>query len=339
MRKFTISLVFVSLLGLSLIAVAEGTNAGSFARDGIGARAIALGGAFVAIADDTSTGFWNPAGVAYLEGYNLGGMYVIGGQFGISDIKYQDLSLLVKPRLTQSSDSLPVGLGITWINHVVSGIPYSGDDGTGTFSDDESLFLISIGGPIALGDWSLGIGANLKYYLHSLLTGRGSGVGFDLGFLLNGNFGEVPVSFGFVSTDSLETAIRWRGTEHNPVNYVPWIVKVGASAALLEEKLRLSVGIDYSPLAIHSDLTRYPDLDRLHVGIEVNPVKQLSLRGGLIIWRDGAPRWSLGVGLAPLEGLVIDYAYEREQRGLGNRRHILSAHFAFSSIFKEKEEQ
>jgi len=339
MRKFTILLICTSLLSLGLIALAEGTNAGSFARDGIGARALALGGAFVAIADDTSAGFWNPAGVAYLDGYNLGGMYVIGGQFGISDIKYQDLSLLAKPRLAQIGSSSLFGFGITWINHVVSGIPYSGDEGSGTFSDDESLFLISIGAPFAIGDWSLGIGANLKYYLHSLLTGRGSGVGFDIGILLKGRIGEVPVSFGFVSADSLETAIQWRGTEHNPVNYVPWIIKVGASAAFWEGKLRLSVDVDYSPLAIHSDLARYPDLDRVHIGLEVLPVKQVALRGGLVLWRDSAPRWTLGVGFAPWEGLVVDYAYEREQRGLGGERHILSAHFSFSSILRGGERQ
>ena len=37
------------------------TNAASFLKIGSGARAISLGGAFVAVADDASAGYWNPA--------------------------------------------------------------------------------------------------------------------------------------------------------------------------------------------------------------------------------------------------------------------------------------
>ena len=42
-------------------------RASTFRSNGLGARARAMGGAFVAIADDTSAGFWNPAGLAFAE--------------------------------------------------------------------------------------------------------------------------------------------------------------------------------------------------------------------------------------------------------------------------------
>ncbi|MBK8230551.1 MAG: PorV/PorQ family protein [Candidatus Eisenbacteria bacterium] len=44
-----------------------GTVGGQFLKIGIGARAAAMGGAFVAVADDASSIFWNPAGVARLQ--------------------------------------------------------------------------------------------------------------------------------------------------------------------------------------------------------------------------------------------------------------------------------
>ncbi len=44
-----------------------GTSAASFLRIGVGARALSMGGAFVAIADDPTAIYWNVAGLAKLE--------------------------------------------------------------------------------------------------------------------------------------------------------------------------------------------------------------------------------------------------------------------------------
>src|SRR5215468_8588160 len=44
-----------------------GTFDGQFLKIGIGARAAGMGGAFVAVADDPSAVFWNPAGLARLD--------------------------------------------------------------------------------------------------------------------------------------------------------------------------------------------------------------------------------------------------------------------------------
>ncbi len=45
-----------------------GTTAGQFLKLGVGARALALGGAYVAESNDLSTIYWNPAGLALLNG-------------------------------------------------------------------------------------------------------------------------------------------------------------------------------------------------------------------------------------------------------------------------------
>ncbi|MCK4336333.1 MAG: outer membrane protein transport protein, partial [Candidatus Aminicenantes bacterium] len=49
----------VFLVFLSTMALANGLNLNS-----IGSRAMAMGGAFVGLADDFSTAYWNPAGMA-----------------------------------------------------------------------------------------------------------------------------------------------------------------------------------------------------------------------------------------------------------------------------------
>jgi hypothetical protein len=48
-----------------------GTTAAQFLKIGVGARAIALGGAYVAEASDLSALYWNPAGLAKLQGGSL----------------------------------------------------------------------------------------------------------------------------------------------------------------------------------------------------------------------------------------------------------------------------
>jgi opacity protein-like surface antigen len=48
-----------------------GTTAAPFLQIGVGARAIGMGGAFVATANDASAMYWNPAGLGKLEGVEI----------------------------------------------------------------------------------------------------------------------------------------------------------------------------------------------------------------------------------------------------------------------------
>jgi Flp pilus assembly protein TadD len=45
----------------------SGGQPGAFLQYGVGARALGMGGAFYAIADDATAAYWNPAGLAYLQ--------------------------------------------------------------------------------------------------------------------------------------------------------------------------------------------------------------------------------------------------------------------------------
>ena len=68
MRNYLIQYIFIIGLSISSIfsqAVSKtGTSAGQFLKIGVGSRAIGLGGAFTAIADDASSLYWNPSGIA-----------------------------------------------------------------------------------------------------------------------------------------------------------------------------------------------------------------------------------------------------------------------------------
>ena len=68
MRNSLIQYTIIMALSISSVfeqAVSKtGTSAGQFLKIGVGSRAIGLGGAFTAIADDASSLYWNPSGIA-----------------------------------------------------------------------------------------------------------------------------------------------------------------------------------------------------------------------------------------------------------------------------------
>ena len=53
----------------------EKAGTGHFLYDGVGARPLAMGGSFVAVADDVTATYWNPAGIAQLERSGFSAMY------------------------------------------------------------------------------------------------------------------------------------------------------------------------------------------------------------------------------------------------------------------------
>jgi len=75
MRRFLNVLVsFLALAGTALApgqALAAGSPGFAFLKLGVGARAMGMGSAYVALADDPTALYWNPAGLAGAEGAQL----------------------------------------------------------------------------------------------------------------------------------------------------------------------------------------------------------------------------------------------------------------------------
>ena len=63
--KKTINIAFLALpLGVISAQTNVGTTSASFLEIGAGARSLAMGGAYVSLANDVSALYWNPAGIA-----------------------------------------------------------------------------------------------------------------------------------------------------------------------------------------------------------------------------------------------------------------------------------
>jgi hypothetical protein len=96
---------------------------------GVGARAIGMGGAFVAIADDPSATFWNPAGLTDLK----------GSQFFLSADLPHDFSactVIGKPSFWHL-ERLNAAIGLSLINR----LRIRGDSGSSTWAGRASHIL------------------------------------------------------------------------------------------------------------------------------------------------------------------------------------------------------
>ena len=69
------SLTTVCVLSLSALPCLATKYAGEFLSMGVGARALGMGGAFVALANDASAAYWNPAGLVQAEGRHVSIMH------------------------------------------------------------------------------------------------------------------------------------------------------------------------------------------------------------------------------------------------------------------------
>src|SRR5580765_128324 len=71
-----------------------GTSSATFLRIGIGARAVGMGETFVAVANDPSAIYWNPAGLASLQRRELSFSHV---QWP-ADVHFEHLTLILPSR-------------------------------------------------------------------------------------------------------------------------------------------------------------------------------------------------------------------------------------------------
>lgn len=301
-------LLFVVIVGLvfmgSLAAenVPPGYDAGSFARTGVGVRAKAMGGAFVAVAEGATAGYWNPAGLSFLESFQVEGMYTNWLLAGI-DFQYVALAgypLIGKDRPRLLLEERPLTFGLTWVSTHIKDIPWWEEEGEyGTFDAWSHLFILSTGWQLEQTP-SVSIGVNLKAYHDRILEGRSFGIGLDAGLLWRGNAFGIPVSFGIASTDLGNTKIQWHGTTGEPVNYVPWLVKVGIASKPLQWILT-SISYEWG--------VNRPRFECLRVGVEVS-LQWFTLRIGYE-WGPftGVGHWTLGGGVVYKDWIAVDYAH------------------------------
>ncbi|MCD6136317.1 hypothetical protein J7J63_06390 [Candidatus Bipolaricaulota bacterium] len=300
--KRVIVLSLALLMVISAVALADGVGAFSAFKNGVGARALAMGGAFVAVADDATAVCWNPAGLAQLDDTRIGGMST--DLFGMG-ITHQ----FVGATTTFSG----IGVGLGWERAALTGQGTAADGSAGSlFNWNESAIV----GTLATNIMDIGLaGANVKYYMaDSGLGNTASGFGFDLGLLVK--LGDM-FTIGVNAKDLGNSNLTWTG---GATDSITGMYTAGLAMSLVDSKLILATDVDF-------DGTNLGDT---HVGVEFKVIDELALRGGVVLtdnFQDYYFTAGAGINVA---GLYVDAAYILNEK-VGNTL-VLSAEFSLGSL-------
>ena len=296
------------LLVLSVAAMADGIGAFSAFKNGIGARALAMGGAFVAVADDATAMLWNPSGLAQLEDTRLTGMST--DLYGLG-ITHQFIGAV--------TTFANLGIGLGWERASIDGqIVDEGGVIGGAFTWVEQAIVGSLATNVL--DVAMA-GANVKYYLADDGLGEGAtGFGFDLGLLVS--LGDMFV-IGVNAMDLAGSSIAWDG---GTTDVISGLYKAGLAMKLADGRLVLATDVDFDGT----------DLGNTHVGVEFAVIDELALRGGVVLTDNFQDYYfTVGAGIN-VAGLYVDAAYILEET-LGNTL-VLSAEFSLGGLLGEDEE-
>lgn len=292
---------------LSAAVFADGIGAFSAFKNGIGARALAMGGAFVAVCDDATAMVWNPAGLAQLDDTRIAGMST--DLYGLG-ITHQFVGA------TTSFANLGIGLG--WERSSVDGqsVDAGGALG-GAFTWTENAIIGSLATNVL--DVAMA-GANVKYYMADSGLGDGaSGFGFDLGLLVS--LGDMFV-IGVNAKDLAGSTIEW---DSGATDVVSGLYKAGLAMKLADDKFVLAADVDFDGTS----------LGDTHVGMEFQVIDELALRGGVVLTNNFQDYYlTVGAGIN-VAGLYVDAAYILEET-LGNTL-VLSAEFSLGGLLGEDE--
>jgi hypothetical protein len=276
-------LAFVGVLVISAPAIlfAQSTDfAAEVLTKGAGARALAMGGAFTAAADDATAAYYNPAGLALIDNLQFSTMHAIE-----NDLQSYDFYNVAFHTESAGSYALSyLRLGVDGINIADS----SGNVlGTATYSDQAGLLS---------GGWKLGkqfaLGATVKFLTTSAYTASAFGFGMDLGLLFK-PFKELTI--GLMGRDITGgTNVTWANTPTNPsqtlqpsvtlgLSYVQELGKRQAQGNAQVPVSTLSVNLDVDSLYMfvpNSAPANTPALNNYHFGVEYWYKSFVSVRGG-----------------------------------------------------------
>lgn len=282
---------------------------------GAGARALALGGAYVAVADGPDAPVWNPAGLA--AGQRKAVSFFYTAPF-VEGNRYSYVGY-VHPFLDFGC------LGVGNLRYGMDGIEKydAGGEALGTFSNVQNEWIVSYALP-PFGPLSLG--AALKAETQALDGETATGFGVDLGLLVRSE--DPPDRFlsrrNFALGLALRNAVEPTLTLLEGEDRLPGLLRAGVAyrgaASGAWDGFLLTAQIDEGRESGGS----------FRFGAEYDVVRGLALRSGF-----GPDEWTTGIGLAAVGGR-FDYSFSVQELGTAHR---LGVTYAFGSSLESLREE
>jgi|GEM_PF-647245 len=314
---------------------------------GVGTRAMGMNGAFAAVSDDSSSAYWNPAGLTSSWYKEL--------SFTRADL--YDLDLITSNTLSISAPETSAGaMSFGWTR-----LQYDFE------SWREEAFLMSYAKTLVgqrgantrfAPAFSLSCGVTLKYLRQTskLELGQGDketvgegddipipapssslfckarGMGWDVGLLarINARDGRNRFSIAIAAQD-IPTVVEWnRGSERETKEYIPYRYKAGCS---FEPLPRLTIALDLvgeqnvSFKEVHLGMEHWILSEKNNFPISE---KNLAIRGGIAKQLSASKRMTFAAGLGVRwAAWQLDYAYLMDNEGLGDTRNRFSVSVRF----------
>jgi hypothetical protein len=333
-------LVCAVLLLLSIVEGAGATKyAGEYLTLGVGGRALGLGGAYVSIADDVTASYWNPAGLALLEGREV--VFMHAENFG-SIVQYDYLAYgqawgdtarrcgagvsLVRLGV----DDIPVTSDLELLDYGEDGLPGTGDAGEGNgrldvnerivydedkiswTSDNELALFLSYGRRMSS---SLHVGGSVKVLGKFLHENSAAGIGVDIGVL----YRPRPwLRLGAALQDITTSPLVWNtGTRETITPTLRTGVSAHKEVPRLEGDVMLALGGDlrFERRSLGSTLASGGLSLDMHLGAEYRYRDTVGVRLGA-----DRGRLTAGAGFA-VHSFTVDYAFLAHE-DLGNSHRI-----------------
>jgi hypothetical protein len=315
------------LIGQNALSQHVAKYAGEFLAIGVGGRALGLGGAYAALANDASAGYWNPAALARIDypefmlmhDERFGGM--LNYDFGAAAIPYGKDATLGVSVMRLGVDGIP---DTRYAGVDANGNPVSYDQYTNAVRLDESKITY-----FNSADWAIyftyaqrsasGLlyGVNVKVLRRTMAEYSATGVGFDIGLLYS------PMENLYVAVNAQDittTLVAWSNGTNELISPT---LKIGSAYFfnLFGGRFAPTVDID-----VRFENRRYASIAHLgpisfdpHMGLEFDYKKTVALRIGY----NDVKQFTLGAGLH-LRKLDIDYSFARfsKENDLGDTHRI-----------------
>jgi hypothetical protein len=281
-----------------------GTSSMTFLKIGLGARAAGMGGAFVAVANDPSAIYWNPAGIASMQRNEVALSHVDWP----AEVKYEHVAYVMPVSKLGGALAFQIGVLSTQIDETTDLQPF----GTG-----RSFYFSDAVAGVAYGRrWTdkLLVGAGLKYVREDLGSDVGGPVttGFqaDIGSIYYLGYGSVRIATSLSNFGpALQPGGEWTSPASGEVRSYdsfdsPLMFRYGLAFEPYETKsMRVTTSIEANQPA--------DDAQSVKAGVEWNWTGIAALRGGYVFNSD-ALKLSAGVGVSAHIGTwsgTVDYAY------------------------------
>jgi hypothetical protein len=308
-----------------------GTTAASFLAIDVGPRANAMGSAYVSVANDVTAMYWNPAGIAQMDNFDV----LFSNTRWIADVSF-NYAGAVLPLSTFGT----IGVNATLVTmDNIERTTVESPDGTGEFVDAGS-YAFGLTYANKLTD-QFSIGFNVKYAYERIYHSNATGFALDVGALFDTQFNGLKLG---MCISNYGTKMQLEGQDFQVQNDpypsisgnngningtlstdpydLPLLFRIGMSMDVLK-------GLYGSNLIVSVDaLHPSDDVESVNIGGEYVFENMLSLRMGYkgLFSKDAEQGMNYGGGIrlnvAGKTNLLFDYSYI--SFGVLNNVHMFS---------------